>query len=254
MPTEVVVLSGMGAGTKFPVEKHVTRIGSATQMDFVVPNLELPRHALTLEYRDGQYHVFNRLPQPVKLEGNDIPPQGSAVWPSHKPLELPGNMALELQSTGDPAPSRVDPRIGLPLPEGDATDAGGEEDEEVARSEKKTDSKTIFQLAVIAVCIVGCGLLIAYKNMEPPEAETAELPERSEIVQACLESPNVSPEIVQSLQYAELAMVRGDKEKARERFDRLRDVLLWNRETTETSPDRVEDQLLAYVVARLGDL
>jgi len=80
MPASVRVESGISAGTKYWIDRAVLRVGSDPQCDICLPSAELAPHALTLEFRDGNYRAYNRSSSPVSVGGSLVQPGASAVW------------------------------------------------------------------------------------------------------------------------------------------------------------------------------
>lgn len=89
----------------FWVEKRVTRLGSDGGCDLQIPSTDVAGHAATVQFRDGQYVVYNRSESPFSLSGHKLPPGESGFWPEREALRLASGVELYLLVDGDPAPS-----------------------------------------------------------------------------------------------------------------------------------------------------
>jgi len=78
MSAEIIVQSGISAGTRYWIERPVIRIGSDPQADVCLPSSRIAPHALTVEFRDGNYRVHARdRSASVQVNGQLVEP-GSA--------------------------------------------------------------------------------------------------------------------------------------------------------------------------------
>src|SRR5690349_4034146 len=105
MPAKLVIVSGLSTGTELWVEEVVSRIGSDPHCQLCLADAGLAAHAATLEFRDGDYHLYNRAGQSVVLAGRELPPRGSGRWPAGQELRLTETLSVRLEVSGDPAPS-----------------------------------------------------------------------------------------------------------------------------------------------------
>ena len=164
MSASVRIESGIAAGTNYWIDRPVLRVGSDPQCEICLPSADLAPHALTLEFRAGVYRAYNRSSEPITLGAAVLQPGAAGAWTDGDSLTLPGNVRLVLAIDGDPRPS--------PRPESRIED--GFEDDRVATDEaitaatpeaaEKAKSKSIMQLAVIGLCVVGIGGLLMLNN------------------------------------------------------------------------------------------
>ncbi len=225
MPANLRVLTGLSAGALFWIERPVIRIGSDPACDVCLPSVALAKHAVTLEFRDGQYLVHNRARQPIGLDGRDLPADGKAPWRGGQSLRLSDDAELQLEIDGDPSPSPKPADLG-----GEDYDQDPEEqslaDESAGGSREPAEAaKTVFQLAVIAFCVIGSVVLLIYDARKTEAVATFDVPPFAQIVEQGLADPQGGP-LLSRLQMAEAAMVRDDQDLARTRFAALRDDLV----------------------------
>jgi hypothetical protein len=147
MPAQIIVEAGARPG-EYPIEQEVVLLGKDGSCAARPAELAAVGHAATLEYRQGRYTVYNRLPQAMQLGTQALAVRGSREWRAGERLYLSDAVVLRLEVEGDPAPARAAPKVVVvpDLPE-DAE----------AKPDKKGGSK-VWQYAVIAGCVV---LLIA---------------------------------------------------------------------------------------------
>ncbi len=105
MSANIRVESGISAGTKVWIDRPVLRIGSDPQCDVCLLSAELAPHAITLEFRDGNYRAYNRSQSPVNIGSTVVQPGANAVWQADDTLQLPGDLRLALEIDGDPRPA-----------------------------------------------------------------------------------------------------------------------------------------------------
>ena len=112
MPAKIAVVDGPGKGKVHWVESSVVRIGSHPQSDLLIPDPDLPHHAATIEFRNGEYHAHNRCDTEVMVEGIAVCPNEYGIWENAGELVLPAGVRLVLEIDGDgapcPRPSEID--------------------------------------------------------------------------------------------------------------------------------------------------
>jgi hypothetical protein len=258
MPATIRVESGISAGTSFWIERPVLRIGSDPQCEICVPTAELPPHALTLEFRDGNYRVYNRGSAPISIGASIVQPGTSWNWPPGQTVHLPGDLRLVLQADGDPRPAPrpdsfrddgnlVDPQAETPSVRtaGSAGDAAG----------TKSSKKTLIQLAIIGICALAAAAMLLM-DRDGTTSATAERPSFESIVETTLaQNQGTSARVLlPRLQYAQAALVRGNNQFARERFLKLRDQLV-QQKVSHSEPVAADlARMLRYVEFQLGQL
>jgi hypothetical protein len=78
-------------------------VGSGTESTFYVDGL--PPHAFTLYYRNGDYLVLNRGPEPLRMGRARIAPDERAVWAAGQPLWADKRTKFQLIVNGNSEPS-----------------------------------------------------------------------------------------------------------------------------------------------------
>ncbi|MEM7315246.1 MAG: FHA domain-containing protein, partial [Planctomycetota bacterium] len=80
MPAKITVQSGIAAGASHWIQQRVVRIGSDPTAEVCLPSANVPGHALTLEYKDGNYRVYNRCRDNVYVGTRVVEPNRVATW------------------------------------------------------------------------------------------------------------------------------------------------------------------------------
>jgi hypothetical protein len=256
MPAKLVVVAGAQPGREIWIEEEVLRIGSEAPCEVRLAEPGLSPHAVTLEFRDTGYHVYNRGDQPIRLDRRPIGPREPAAhWPAGKDLNLGGQLTLRLVIDGDPAPAkRQAVRVADDEPEVPTAEAAAPEvsAEDAAKKNKKT-----VQLAAILGLVVVAGAVLLY---DPPASEDKpKVPasQRSaEIIQKLRSNkagdPADNEHLRTMLQRARLAELRGDKPLARDQYRRLYDWLQDRSKAGQLSQDYKE--LWEFVKVELQQL
>ena len=254
MPAKVIVQSGISAGAAHWIERPVLRVGSATQSDICLPSADVASHALTLEYREGVYRVYNRSQIDVLVGGKVITAGQVSVWNHGESVQL-NDIELVLDVEVDPSPQPMqlaDPHSGLDAELQEA--AAGNSDIELLRQASRVPKKQsrLLEVVVIAVCVLGCIALLARERIK--EDARPMRPSFNSVVRNAIASKGTSPQLVQRLQFAESAVIRGNKKSARERFGALRDDLLPQKDVFAERHRDPELAILDFVEYRLGQL
>jgi hypothetical protein len=258
MPASVRVDSGISAGSSYWIERAVLRIGSDPQSDICLPSAELAPHALTLEFRDGNYRVYNRGTSPVTVGAAVVGPGANATWHADETIHLPGDLRIALEVDGDPRPtpradSRGDDRFGdaaATLPMGAAA-ADAATDEAAATKSKSS----MLQMAVIGICVLAMAAMLLLKNAGGGEsAAAADRPTFNELVTESTSKDPAHQAVIRRLQYAQAAIVRGNLKLAHERFSLLRDHLVSHADSLTGDAKKDAERVLSYVEYRLGQL
>src|SRR5687767_8123712 len=227
MPASIRVESGISAGTNFWIDRPVLRIGSDPQCEICLPSAELAPHALTLEFRDGNYRAYNRCAAAINVGRAAVQPGTNAIWSGDQTIQLPGDLRLVLTIDGDPRPSaRPEARSDDGFA---AVDAAPQllEPATAAESTAKKSSSTMVQLAIIGLCILGMVAMLTMRGGEDATS-AANRPSFDSIVRTTLasEKDDATRALLPRLQYAQAALVRGNGQLARRHFLRLRDQLI----------------------------
>lgn len=253
MSASIRIETGISAGTSYWIDRPVLRIGSDPQCEICLPSAELAPHALTLEFRAGEYCVYNRGAAPLVVDGATVEAGGKGMWRGDTSLELSGAVRLRLAIDGDPRPCpRPESRderddylenssISAVVPNSKADDVA------------KGPSKALVQMGVIGLCVLGTMAFLMVGR--GGEAASQDRPTFESIVATSLASDEAASRAdLQRLQYAQAALVRGHHEHARERFLDLRDRLVRQIEATPDEGQAGAERMLNYVEYRLGQL
>lgn len=252
MSASVRIESGIAAGTSYWIDRPVLRVGSDPNCEISLPSADLAPHALTLEFRSGVYRGYNRGADPVSLGSTTLQPGAAAVWNDGDTLTLPGNVRLVLAIDGDPRPCpRPDARTEDGF-EDDRVDDSAATAAQTPEAVKQAKSKSLMQLAVIGLCIVGMGGLLLLNNSSS-EATPENRASFDDIVKASLKQGGDAKIRVQKLQYAVAFLVRGDTETARTQFAALRDQLVREKNSWPEAERKVAQDILDYVESKLGE-
>ncbi len=258
MSASVRIESGIAAGTRYWIDRPVLRIGSDPQCEICLPTAELAPHAVTLEYRDGNYRAYNRGTAPVSVGADLVKPGANAIWRADQTVQLPGDVRLVLEIDGDPRPSArpetrgddeyiddyADETRSAPL-----AGAGAAVSDDAAAKKR---SKSLVQMSIIGICVLFTAAALLMRGGS--EKAAANRPTFDEIVRASLSQDEATRVVVRRLQYAQAALVRGNDRLALERFAKLRDQLVGN-DDSRPAEDRAEaERILSYVEYRLGQL
>ncbi|MEM9586576.1 MAG: hypothetical protein AAGA03_04790 [Planctomycetota bacterium] len=266
MGARILIQSGIAAGTSHWIERSVIRIGNDPGMDLTIPSDSLAPHSLTVEYRGGSYRVHNRSTDPVFLGGRTVAPNQSDTWIDSDLLELPGPVQLAIECDADPTPAAAP--IGTPAaspatPELDAVHAQSTAQSNTRATDRsaaqsatpgasdKPSSNTLLQVVVILVCVVGGALLLVRHQIRQTAETTVPVASFSSIVQQVRQSSDSEMQkLLHHLQYAEAAMVRGDRRAARKRFGKVRNML----RVGESSDAPEQVSMMKWVDHRLRQL
>ena len=248
MYPRITIQSGISAGSTYRIERRVARIGSDPQSDVCLPTTDIPSHALTLEFRDESCLVYNRCRSQVVIGAQIVAPEQSAVWPETDILQLDGGIELLLDFDDEPVvPSIIDDDVDEAV---EANDSGRGEsgDLPVATAAKNSTSKTVVQLAVTALCIVGCVLLLLRdQNRSKPTVQIS----LQEVVDAHLGNSIQNHQLVQRVQFAESQRVRGRAKAATKEFQFIRDDLVGSQAEPGGEAAEFQSKVLMFVQSRL---
>lgn len=247
MYPRITIQSGISAGSTYRIERRVARIGSDPQSDVCLPTTDIPSHALTLEFRDESCLVYNRCRSQVVIGAQIVAPEQSAVWPETDILQLDGGIELLLDFDDEPVtPSMIDYDVDEAV-EADDSDRGESGDLPVATAAKNS-SKTVVQLAVTALCIVGCVLLLLRdQNRSKPTVQIS----LQEVVDANVGDSTQNHQLVQRVQFAESQRVRGRAKAATKEFQFIRDDLVGSQAESGGEAAEFQSKVLMFVQSRL---
>jgi hypothetical protein len=248
MSARITIQSGIAAGTSHRLENRVARVGSDPQSDICLPTAEVPGHALTLEFRDDHCRVYNRCRDNVYIGAQVVGPDQVAEWPETDILQLGEDIELMLDFEDDNENHNV--LNGL---EYDEPVQSGDEAAQAptVRSSSSSSAKTLLQLGVTVLCVIGCVLLlIRDKNRTAPKADA---PDFAAVVLNGLKNPSVSSELIRRVQHAESQRIRGQEETARRQFVSIRDDLMPHFANNRTERTEELEPIFKLVQSRLAD-
>lgn len=218
------------------IERNVVRIGSEPSSDMVIPSSGVDAHALTVEFRQIEYRVYNRSSAQVIIGGRLLEPGQFMPWMDSDLLQMQSNVTLALELDSDPRPA--------PKP---ILDASEDLQKNLASLKEATDtphpqvvqavsdltaetpaglSKSTLQWAVTVLCVLGCVLLLVRQQYRSDSEPGQAAPKFESVVRIAIESEDQAVGgLVDRLQLAEAAFVRKQTAIARERFRDLHDSL-----------------------------
>ncbi len=258
MGARILVHTGIAAGTVHWIERKVVRIGSDPIMEITIPSDQLAGHALTLEYRDGAYYVHNRSTEMVHLGGRTIAQNATDRWSDTDLLECSGAIQLALELDRDPAPTMrpmEDSRVAAAIPS-DPNRSASKREVKSHETESTTKSNaTMVQLAVIVVCVLLCGLLLIRDRLKQDDPTLSDMPTFQKVVQQGLNDDGLAESpLLRQFQYAESAIIRGNKTKARRWYGKVRLHLLNQQSKATEETPAAERDMLRWVEYRLAQL
>lgn len=237
------------------IERNVVRIGSEPSSDMVIPSPAVDAHALTVEFRQTEYRVYNRSATQVIIGGRLLESGQFMPWVDSDLLQMQSDVTLALELDSDPRPSPapiVDAfeqlKVGLPSVNEDSgiqptqfTQAASV----LAADSQAGLGKTALQWVVTGLCVLGCVLLLVRKQYPGNSEARIAAPRFESVVRAAMETEDQAVgRLIDQLQLAEAAFVRKQTLIARDRFRELHDLLKARRSQipilTETIPSAAE--------------
>jgi hypothetical protein len=166
----VVVVNGQNRHI-LPLREQLMRVGSDRRCELVIDHPELAAHAATLDCCGGGFLLCNLNPFPIYLGNRALESQQWADWHPGELLRLTKSIVLDLQ----PAGKSAEKPGGKPFAKQGT--AGAVESGGTCRLAAKgldepqpDNAKTIWQMAVIGLCVVvGLGFLL----VEPAKSDSA---------------------------------------------------------------------------------
>ncbi len=256
MPATIRIESGIAAGTNYWIDRPVLRVGSDPGCEICLPTADLPPHVLTLEFRGGVYRAYNRGGSPISLGRTTLQPGAVGQWDDGDMLILPGGQQLVLAIDGDPRPApRPEPQSVAGYSYEPDLGAGEPAAALAPEAAKKANSKSLIQMAVIGLCVLGMGGLLLLNNMDttagPPAANR---PTFSDIVTKSLDQDEAVRTFVQKMQFAQSFVVRGHNDLAKTHFADLRDQLIRQTDSLPEADRKFADDIRQFAETQLGQL
>ena len=205
---------------------------------------------LTVEFHDDTCRVYNRCQDNIYVGTQVIGPDQVAAWPETDILQLGRDieLVLDFDDVAPSAPNNFD--------FDEETDAPQfEQPASVATDAKSSDGfKTMMQLVVTTTCLVVCAAMMLYKPNQNGGDGSMSTISFEKLIADARNSASTSTALIQRVQFAEAAIVRGDPETASKRFVQLRDDLIPQRDRFETEHREPELAIVQFVEKRLSDL
>lgn len=256
MSASVKVLSGISSGTEYWIDRPVMRVGSDPAAEICILSADLSPHAITIEHRKGVYLVYLRSGDSARIDGQLVCAGQPAIWAPNHVLDLNGEHELLLRVAGDPAPS-AKPAASNPWegdPElADETHVSGRDPVSAeARPIQAVSRSRMASWLVTGICAAALMALLLVDPPRPAAGSTAF--SFASVVQNAMKSPRTSPALVRRLQHAQAALIRGDRDAARQYFSDLRDDLLQQNDRFLAEHREPELAILAFVEQQLGSV
>jgi hypothetical protein len=173
MSATICIVEGTGAGESRWIEFDVSRIGSRPECEVRIEGL--PPHALTLQYRGGEYFVFNRGNDSLYLDGLEILPAQASRWEPQHDLQIGTFSVLRLEIAGDPAPA---PRpVAMSIQQ-----RHQKRPDDAPKRAGMTKNNEHKQIVLIATCLVATLMFLILAASTPAKSST--LSQYESVVQA----------------------------------------------------------------------
>jgi hypothetical protein len=264
MGARITVQTGIAAGSTLWIERPVVRIGSETSADLSIPSVKLAAHAVTVEFRNGLYRVYNRSRDHIFLGGQALASGECAQWLDSDILELLDGIQLSLSVDEDPRPSPA--QLDQALDDWQANDdlmttatlsTGNDRSPSPSNPANSSSGGSLaIQLAVILFCAAGSVLLLYRHNAKDQVGAGLPVPNFSQLIElARIPESQVDPNLIAELQYAEGLMIRSNKQQAKDRYHMIHDALQRGDQIrTQDAENPLREQISQLVKARLDRL
>ena len=217
MRLKITVTTGLTAGTNYPIEKHVIRIGAGSQCDICLPASDLEAHAATVEFRNGESVLYNRCRRPIRIGSTAIAPGERASWPLGQDLLLADGAVLVLaedNTTASAIPEQSSSTRDSGDPQLDHVDFENQSDD-VTRVRSLSKSKMI-QVGIIVIAV---GVVIGWLTLgSSPDATSsngvAATETEAPVVAVSQEMKKAREQMTEELRFAKAALYREDWERA----------------------------------------
>ncbi len=220
MSATIQVKGGKRHGTQFWIEEDVIRIGGDPSCNLIIP--ETAPQAVTLQFRNGDYWIYNRGGAQVRLDDAQTLSKDAVVWRPTQRMGVARGVSLHLLIDGNPAP--------CPAPQ---RSVKGFDDDQPAVEEDSapSDGNLVSSLAIIG----GCCLLILLMFVDMATADMGtRLPDHERfqlIVQQLQYSSGTATanQISPLLRQARYHDLRFNYDEAMLRYKTVRDILMTRR-------------------------
>lgn len=254
MPAKIVVKSGAAAKTSFPIEEDLLRIGSDPSCDFVLPDAGLAPHIATVELLDGNFIVYNRSENILRLNNIPIQVRGSRQWNAGQELYITDQVILRLEvEEGPPAKKEV----RTPRPESGKVEPvkkAATEIDLIKEGERRQRQYVLIGLLGVLALIIAFLPDISPKDTVKVSAERqfAEIMREWERTDGPVDDIRLLLTDTRFvLQEARIAELRGDTETSRLLYGRVLDVLIARQENGK-SVTPLEQKMWSFVTMQMG--
>jgi hypothetical protein len=237
MAAKIIAQSPGSATIEFWLEDDVIRIGGAPDCD--LPLAGLAAHAITVQERGGRHFAFNRSNEAIQLGTETVAPGQSGQWDFGCELCFDNGTQLLLQSA-------VEAQLESPTLWSD----GEVREPAPNQADGSKDKQT--KMAVVAI---GCVVVLAciFGGSGGNSRSTTAVFEQ--LIQDRLwehsESDSTARQVLDALQRARIAELRGDSNTAEKKYVEAKDVL-WTAKDSGTEPFLdVDQRTLDFVTKRL---
>jgi len=245
MNMKIMARGADGGITEFWMNDDIVRVGSAADCD--LPVAGIAPHALTVQQRAGRFYLFNRSGAPLRVDGQILGAGHSSEWTSGQEVDCGGGAALVLQS--------AEPQTQAPLAFDDEADADAEN-----QAGQKDNGKLML---ILGLCVVGIlYFLTAGANASSRKSTTVRFESMvEEFNWEHADGNATSRRVLDLLQRARVAELRGDESQAKKAYAEVKD-LLWTEKQSgspsffRSSRDQgnIDQQTLDFVTERLPRL
>ncbi len=253
MYARITIQSGIAAGTSHLIESRVARVGSDPQSDVCLPTADVPEHALTLEFQNENCRVYNRSRDSIYVGAQIVKPNDVVEWPETDILQIGSNTELLLDFDAEADASYLeldDEQVDAEFEVAGSIDNTTKTTDDKSRNAKTLGfGKTSVQLTVTVGCIIGCiALLVRDQNRK---AAPSPGPNFSDIVTRSMESDEVSPALIQRIQFAEAQRIRGRKQIAQQEYQSIRDDLIASQTEGNSLEMGSHSEILHFIKSRI---
>ena len=219
MSAQIFVEQNGKQSNDYWIDRNVFRIGSASDCELRVESL--PVHALTVQFANGAYRVFNRTNSPVKIGDQQLMPMEPTIWSASTAISF-GTTFLSLEVDGDPSPSRKPVRVF------GSEDRTSSSIRKKAKKQKKRGFDVILSCAALVAFAV---LTVAFYLGQSKSIDSTDLFEALVVKLNEEESANRRARLIRErLQEARVMSLRGDRANANLIYSDLRNLLLNDRQ------------------------
>ena len=217
MRLKITVTTGLTAGTNYPIEKNVVRIGAGSQCDICLPVSDLEPHAATVEFRNGESVLYNRCRRPIRIGSTEVAPGERANWPLGHDLSLADGAVLVLAE--DKTPATV-----IPEQQSGTRDSGDPRLDHVDFESQRDDlvrnrAPSISKMLQVGIIVIAVGVVLGWFTLSsnPGAARSnkvAAAETTDSVVEVSPERKKAREQMAEDLRFAKAALYREDWERA----------------------------------------